>query len=329
MARPPLTIAAVQQAMAEFDRLGRAAFLDRYGFKRAKGYMLVSDGREYDSKAIAAVAYKYVSAEGRALLNSELSGGVDDAAGKLRALGFEVRGPTENADWSWDEHVLALQLYMGNPTSPPGKASKEVLALSALLNRLGERMGVARTEKFRNANGVYMKLMNFRRLDPSFQAIGKAGLSQGAKGEQAVWDRYKDDPDGLELAANAIRLAIEDQTVSLTPEPDDYEAEEGALILKLHRSRERDRKLIEKKKATTLALSGHLSCEVCGFDFSERYGDLGSGYIEAHHRRPVSTLVSGKKTHLADLALVCANCHRMLHRKKAHFSVETLKEFLR
>jgi 5-methylcytosine-specific restriction protein A len=327
VARPELTVDAVNQAMAEFDRLGRDAFLDRYKFGKATGYRLIANGLEYDSKAIVGVAHKFLPGEGRALDHTEFSGGAGDAAGKLRALGFEVTGPSEDVDWDWDEHVLALDLYMTNPASPPGKTSREVLALSALLNQMAERKGIERTDKFRNANGVYMKLMNFRRLDPEFQAVGKAGLSRGAKGEEAVWGAYADDRAGLAAAAAAIRLALDDPTVSLAPEPDDYEADEGTVVLKLHRSRERDRKLIDKKKQQVIAASGRLTCEVCNFDFSERYGELGVGFIEAHHRRPVSTLIKGEKTRLADLALVCANCHRMLHRKSL-CSVEALKGML-
>jgi len=44
---------AVLQAVKEFDRLGRVAFLDRYGFEAARDYLLIIDGRRYDSKAIA------------------------------------------------------------------------------------------------------------------------------------------------------------------------------------------------------------------------------------------------------------------------------------
>ena len=63
--------------------------------------------------------------------------------------------------------------------------------------------------------------------------------------------------------------------------------------------------------------AGRLICEVpgCGFDFFERYGQLGHGYAEVHHIRALSALSeTGQVTALSDLAIVCANCHAMIHR---------------
>lgn len=323
-----LTAEAINQAVAECDRLGRDAFLAAYGFKSARAYELLVNGQVYDSKAIVAVAHKWVPAVGRALLFNELSGGVHGAVAPLVALGFEVRSPVQDPDWTWDEHVLALDFYFAHRQRTPDKASREIAELSSLLNRLAERAGVVRSDRFRNANGVYMKLMNFRRLDPTFQAAGKVGLSRGAKGEQAVWDRYAEDRLGLAGAAQAIRTAIDDVTVRLDLPDEEYEAEEGRAVLRLHWSRERDPKLVRLKKAQVLRASGRLACEVCEFDFERRYGLHGADFIEAHHTRPVSTLLPGQTATPADLALVCANCHRMLHRGPTLLSISELRAML-
>lgn len=58
-------------------------------------------------------------------------------------------------------------------------------------------------------------------------------------------------------------------------------------------------------------------CQACELDFGERYGDLGKGFIEAHHLRPIATLEEGvpvKYDVAADFAVLCSNCHRMIHR---------------
>jgi len=61
---------------------------------------------------------------------------------------------------------------------------------------------------------------------------------------------------------------------------------------------------------------GRLVCEVpnCRFDFFDRYGALGKGYAQVHHLLPLSNSPpEGRKTQLKDLAIVCANCHVMIH----------------
>ncbi len=276
-----LTKEAVELAVAEYDALGGKAFRAKYGFKGARDYFLTHNGKDYDSKAIAAVAHKFLTdGDGVALTHDQLSGGVSDAAGKLMELGFEVATRSQNEDWSWDEHVLALELYLANPISIPGKTSKAVGDLSKLLIRLGERRGVSRTRKFRNTNGVYMKLMNLKRSDPAVKAAGRSGLKRGNKLEQRVWDEFASDPEKLRIAANAIRLAIEDEAVTLATADDDSEAEEGSVILRLHKSRERSRKLVADKKRNVLKSAGTLTCEVCEFSFGERYGSHGEDFIE-------------------------------------------------
>ena len=74
---------------------------------------------------------------------------------------------------------------------------------------------------------------------------------------------------------------------------------------------------------------GKLYCEVCGFDFTEKYGELGKSFIEAHHLKPVSELKEGEKTNINDLVMVCSNCHSMIHRHKEKLSRENLKSILK
>ena len=319
---------AVLKAVAEFDTLGRDAFLERYGFGRAREYLLVIDGREYDSKAIWGAAHQY-GESGRPLRSEEFSGGQAAAAGELQKLGFEVSSPARNPDWTWDEHVLALELYMTDREHLPGKTSPKVIALSALLNRLGERKGLRSSSTFRNPDGVAMKLQNFKRFDPFYLDQGLSGLTRGSSGEQPVWEKYAGDIAALAAAAKVIRVAIDDEDVDLTHLDDETEAEEGALRLRVHYARERSVKLVNKRKAQALERAGSLRCEVCDFDFGATYGEVGVGYIEAHHTRPVATLSVGERTKMSDLALVCANCHRMLHRQDDPADLGGLKAALR
>ena len=75
--------------------------------------------------------------------------------------------------------------------------------------------------------------------------------------------------------------------------------------------------------------TGKLVCDTCNFDFFEKYGKHGLGFIEAHHTVPVSELDGNTKTKITDLALVCSNCHRMLHRQKSTMAVAELKKMIK
>ena len=81
---------AVLAAIAEFDRVGRDAFLETYGFGRAHRYFLEFQGRHYDSKAIIGAAFGYQFPERGALLPSEFSGGERTVQLRLEALGFDM-----------------------------------------------------------------------------------------------------------------------------------------------------------------------------------------------------------------------------------------------
>lgn len=89
---------------------------------------------------------------------------------------------------------------------------------------------------------------------------------------------------------------------------------EGKLRTRLVKHRSRERALRDAKIQEAQA-SGPLRCEVpgCAFDFAQRYGSLGRGYAQVHHLRPLSLSKGPIETRLSDLAIVCANCHAMIH----------------
>ena len=92
-------------------------------------------------------------------------------------------------------------------------------------------------------------------------------------------------------------------------------AHEGKRLLRLHRTIERNRGIVNAKRALVLSTTGDLKCEICQFSFRERYGEHGEGFAECHHIKHLAELREETSTTIADLAIVCANCHRMLHRR--------------
>lgn len=92
---------AVLAAMAEFDQIGREAFLAKYGFGPSREYIVVANGRQYDSKALLGAAYSY-QFDGQERLRSEDFSGGDETRRAFERLGFQVRsmadGETDSAD---------------------------------------------------------------------------------------------------------------------------------------------------------------------------------------------------------------------------------------
>jgi len=83
------------------------------------------------------------------------------------------------------------------------------------------------------------------------------------------------------------------------------------------------------QKARRLCLQKYgYKCCVCGFDFEEFYGDIGIGYIEVHHIKPLNEI---SKEYIVDpfndLRPICPNCHSMVH--KGNITVESLKDIIK
>ena len=89
-----ITREAVLAAIDEYDRLGQEAFLHNYGFQHARMYVLVHNGKRYDSKAIVGVAHRFLPGQ-EALGASEFSGGKASVGQLLGRLGFHVEGDAE------------------------------------------------------------------------------------------------------------------------------------------------------------------------------------------------------------------------------------------
>ena len=299
-------------------------------FGKATKYQVEHEGNRYDPKPVVAHAVKHLT--GKPLRPKDFSSGEGSgqAVAVLRNLGFsvvEIRG-SRNPVWTADEIILALDFYLKHRASMPNKTDASVAELSEELRALSDALGGDLSRTFRNVNGTYMKLMNLRRLDPEYSG---AGLKAGGKLEEILWDRYAGVPAELSQVAAAIRESVQSKEVDLsTPldEEDEEECEEGRLLTRLHRVRERSSKVIKRKKKAFLKHHGKLFCEACGFDFEGTYGERGAGFIECHHIKPVSALKPGEKTKNEDLALLCSNCHRIVHRKKPWLTVKNLAELV-
>ncbi|KFK96455.1 MULTISPECIES: HNH endonuclease [unclassified Serratia (in: enterobacteria)] len=232
----------------------------------------------------------------------------------------------KNPPWSRDEHIITLSFYLKHTPNIPGKKSEEIRELSRILNLLQKYIGGDIPDGFRNENGVYMKLMNFRRLDPAYKGVG---LVNGNKDEEVVWNLYASTPEKLyDLSQRILSFTNSVLLQKKLPDlnDDEIESNEGQLLSRIHRYYERDANLTKKKKERFFSQNNALYCECCGFNFAEIYGEHGKGFIECHHTKPLSELKAESITKISELVLLCANCHRMIHRHKPWLSIEELKE---
>lgn len=70
-------------------------------------------------------------------------------------------------------------------------------------------------------------------------------------------------------------------------------------------------------------------CQVCEFDFKEKFGEIGKDFIHVHHKIDISTIGNEYSVNpISDLVPVCPNCHSMLHKRKPAYSIEELIDLM-
>jgi 5-methylcytosine-specific restriction enzyme A len=318
MAVSDVTRASVLAAVEEFDYSGRKSFLGSCESGPAASYFLRHDGKFYDSTAIIEYA-DYISTGMRVKQKDKI------AAPRLDALGFEVVD-LSRPKWTYDEIVLACALAESNgwrqvyDTDERAKELSRVLQ-SPLIHPFPHH------PDFRNDAGVGQKTRNIVDNHPAH----RGSRSNGNRLDKKVLNDFLADLIGMRAEAERIRDLLTTATPDSIELPDldtlDIPIEEGGLTIRAHLCRERDPKLRRRKIDDTKSRGLPIACEVCDFDFGQVYGAHGRDYIECHHRTPLH-VTGATQTMLADLALLCSNCHRMIHRTKKWLTVEELKDLL-
>lgn len=210
-----------------------------------------------------------------------------------------------NPDWTREEVILALDLYFDCDGKIPPNDDPLIVNLSNLLRSFPYHAAAARKDSFRNPAGVAFKLQNLRQV-----ATGK-GLGNTSKTDKAIWEEFGKRQELVKSIADSIRTNL---VVLPELESDENEVEfpEGRLITQLHIGRERNRN-IRKQLIKTRKRNSTLICDICNH---QPHSDpsLEDAVFEAHHVIPVAT--AGERiVRLSDMALLCANCHRLLHRR--------------
>lgn len=232
-----------------------------------------------------------------------------------------------NPDWEWDEIVLACDLVRQNDWRALPAENPQVIELSELLQRMTLHPVEARRPDFRNPNGVGRKTADIATHHPGYTGLPTHGNALDEK----VMARFIADPDVMHALAQSIRGLLADGEPADFPREIGYENEsemEGRYLLRWHAYRERNPALRRRKINSVLTQCGTLACEVCGFDFARTYGERGRGYIECHHVEPLHVGGEAPRT-IRDLALLCSNCHRMIHTRPPWPTPAELRETMR
>lgn len=248
-----------------------------------------------------------------------------------------------NPVWTREELVLVLALYYKLRGSNYSADHPDVIKMSTILNSLKIHDQENKRENFRNPNGISMRLMNFRSYDSTIPGVA---MKNGGKSAKAIWDEFELNQENLFKEAceilnnhevnNEIFLGeVLDELISEEKAPyyiDDIHNEcpfvEGKIKYELHKKIERNPRLIQEIKREA-EKKNQLYCHVFNFDFYKVYGNLGKGYIECHHSIPISEYVEEQQTKKEDIVLVCANCHRMLHRKRPWIKKDDIKSLIK
>jgi hypothetical protein len=131
-----------------------------------------------------------------------------------------------------------------------------------------------------------------------------------------------------QIAVGPLSAPPTEPTKDAKDDAANLEYEEGVRHLAERSFFERNPKLAERAKAAYTCV-----CRACGFDFAKTYGEVGQGFAEVHHLNPLSERPSNEwtaaiRTSIAEVAVLCANCHRMIHRRRPAFTIEELRAML-
>lgn len=198
------------------------------------------------------------------------------------------RGSTVTKDYFLD----LFQIVVGRPYD--GRLDKRSIAEALLIYAGGRRPDEAIITDDMFSNGSTITNTYFKALKDALE------LCRDAEHNGYV-------PSDDTASAAEVEEAAEE-----LPEGGD----EGRLRLVSHYRRERKKSvsITAKRIARRLHPDRFLVCEICAMVPEKIYGE---DTIEAHHRIPLNQVIGSKKVMPSDLAMLCPNCHRAVHKMES------------
>lgn len=251
-------------------------------------------------------------------------------------------------DWTEEEIILLLDFHFRFRMEILNQKHQAVRELSDTLKYINRENGISESvinnNSFRSLSSIVIKKRAIKEIDENLKR-----KTSHSKKDYELWSYYNLNLIELKQAAKIIRdkynipafLKNIGYLFPMCEENYDYivlqskeknqnptVAIEGKSKLSIHYSKERSQNIVREKKSWAMEKFGKLQCEVCEFDFCEVYGEIGKDFIECHHLKPLSEISRQEITRIEDLALVCSNCHRMIHRESDILTIDELKNFM-
>jgi 5-methylcytosine-specific restriction endonuclease McrA len=149
---------------------------------------------------------------------------------------------------------------------------------------------------------------------PVIQALTRLGILPKIERKKAAHDAVEAaSPTSKVIAALLTDPQVRAEEVQLAAMEGRHYIAEGGF-------RRRNHALIEAKKKESDG-----KCSVCCFDFKERYGGIEKDHLVAHHVKPIGKRKKATKTTLADIDLLCPNCHAAVHSEDPPISADELR----
>jgi 5-methylcytosine-specific restriction protein A len=211
-----------------------------------------------------------------------------------------------NPPWTRDETILALDLFFDAGLMALSDSDPRVIAMSETLRGLPGNEKRSTNPSFRNPAGVSFKLSNLQSV-----STGR-GFANVSAMDKTVWGQFGTRRQRVKEITALITTYVLEEPLNTDSDEDEDDFPEGMVVTRVHRRIERNRKLrtalIRDRRARN-----QLRCDACFKVNPTTDSRLDDVIFDAHHLIPLS--IQGQtKTRLGDVALLCANCHRIIHR---------------
>ncbi|MGN7150378.1 HNH endonuclease [Arthrobacter sp. SAFR-179] len=169
-------------------------------------------------------------------------------------------------------------------------------------------------------NGISLDALSDEELTGRVESFECSGSLMRSSVEESRSDAFMLAEGLFSFIVCLLPLDVDQQPTDEAGAVDFSYASEGEKYSVLATRYERSR----SNRAAAIAVHGN-SCVVCGFSFDASYGDLARGYVEVHHLTPVSSMEEPRPVDpVTELVPLCANCHRMAHRRWPPYTPQEL-----